>query len=59
MCVCEAGGGEGCKLPRLGYLHPGGGGGQAAQATVSYPHPFLFREKRLMVHFMIIEMSLQ
>ena len=57
--MCVRGGGHGCKLPRLGYLHPGGVVGQAAQATVSYPHPFLFREKRLMVHFMIIEMSLQ
>ena len=32
---------RGGKLPKPGYLHPvgGGGGGQAAQAMVSYPTP--------------------
>ena len=47
-----SGGGEGGggKLPRPEYLHPRG---------VSYPHPFLFREEWLMVHFMTIQMNVQ
>ena len=49
-----------------------GGGGQAAQTRVSSPpwgklhrpryltpHPFLFREEWLMVHFMTIQMTVQ
>ena len=49
-----------------------GGGGQAAQTGVSSPpwgklhrpryltpHPFLFREEWLMVHFMTIQMTVQ
>ena len=34
-------------------------GGQATQATVSYPNPFLFREKWLMVDIMNIQMTVQ
>ena len=52
-----------CQVFLRGVCVWGGGGGvQAAQARVSYPtnpHPFLFREKQLMVHFMIIQMTVQ
>ena len=52
-------GGEGvwgASSPDQGIFIPGG---QAAKATVSYPHPFLFREEWLMVHFMTIQMAVQ
>ena len=35
------------------------GRGQASQATVSYAHPFPFREKWVMVEIMNIQMTVQ
>ena len=48
--------GWGASCPNKGTFTPMG---QAAQAMVSYPHPFLFREEWLMVHFMTIQMTVQ
>ena len=47
---------RGSSCPSQGIFTPGG---QAVQATVSYPHPFLFREKWLMVDIMNIQMTVQ
>ena len=48
--------GWGASCPDQGIFTPVG---QAAQAMVSYSHPFLFREEWLMVHFMTIQMTVQ
>ena len=47
---------QGASCPSQGIFTPGE---QVAQATVSYPHPFLFREQWLMVDIMNIQMIVQ